>query len=123
MIPTPQVRRRRLVGYTVLALSLGILTVMVLATLLQTYLLAEEIRDSQQTNSQIIDTIKDCTQPKGDCYREGQRRTNSAVVAISEATSQAAVYAAYCVKQVSNESVAQIERCVNEQFKIARVDH
>lgn len=120
----------RPLAFAVAYLALGALIVGVLYLIVQIYGLADSIRTAQKgntktiTNSQeTLDVVKDCTQPKGTCYQDGQKRTGQAVQDISEATTQASIYAAYCVHREPDASVAKIEACVNQQFAIARANH
>ena len=119
--------RVRQVGWAVLAFALGVLIVMAMTTTIQTYLLVDKMRETQQSNTtvltrvdEVLAVVKDCTQAGGKCFEDGQKRTASAVQDISEASAQASVYAAYCVSVTGNDTVAEIETCVKEQFEISR---
>lgn len=120
----------RPLAFAVAYIALGALIVGVLYMIVQIYGLTDSIRSTQKGNTttiknsqETLDVVKDCTQPNGACYQDGQKRTGKAVQDISEATTQASIYAAYCVHTEPSSSVAAIERCVNHQFEIARANH
>jgi hypothetical protein len=69
------------VGVLVGALVVGVLLLMV-----RTWSLTDQIRDSQKTNTgtlnasqRTLDAVEDCTQPSGECFQRGQKRTAAAV--------------------------------------------
>lgn len=62
------------------------------------------------------DRLLSCTDPKGDCYRNGDRRSGAAIKTINEAQKQVVTIAAYCAKQPGNTTLEQIEDCVNKEL-------
>lgn len=84
-----------------LALTAGITAVAWLA--LQSSQQSEESTRQSEQNYQVLQSIKDvnhrlidCTEPGGECYRQGQSRTAKAVVGINEGTLRVIVAALAC---------------------------
>lgn len=63
------------------------------------------------------DQIQSCIDPKGQCYKNGDRRS-SAVVKLLDADQQKIVTtAAFCAKQPGNITLHEISDCVNRELK------
>jgi len=70
----------------VVGVLVGMLLVAVLVLMTRTWALTDQIRESQKTNTgtleatqKTLDAVEDCTQPTGECFQRGQKRTASAV--------------------------------------------
>lgn len=61
-------------------------------------------------------TIEDCINPQGKCYKSGDRRSSAAVKTISDSQKQIVTVAAFCAKQPGNNTLEQIEACVNKEL-------
>jgi len=85
----------------------------VLYALLQGARTTQAIRDTQVDNHTVLDTIQDCTQPSGDCYMRGQKRTAGAVASINRVV----ILAAACAVGKHGTEIeiqSQIQTCVIE---------
>ena len=78
--------RQRPVFGAVVGVLVGMLLVAVLVLMTRTWALTDQIRESQKTNTgtleatqKTLDAVEDCTQPTGECFQRGQKRTASAV--------------------------------------------
>jgi hypothetical protein len=87
------------------ALIAGVILVAILAATLVTVV---TIRATQKTNTNTVDLIRDCTEPKGKCFQRGQDQTAGAIADINQVT----VYAAACASKVPGQTAEQIQRCV-----------
>lgn len=67
----------------------------------------------QSTTDQLLD----CTDPSGQCYQDGSRRQGEAVKNITNEQKRIVTIAAYCAKQPGNNTLEQIEDCVNKELK------
>lgn len=90
--------------------------------ILQMYTLVT-IRQTQVDNTAKVDNtaeavrlIKDCTDPSGDCYQRGQKRTAEAIVGINEGTLHVVVAALSCQADGITEREA-LARCTIERSK------
>ena len=115
---TPAKRLRRRIGWVVLYLAAATAILLLVFTVMQIRVTQRSSVQTVKSSAKTLDVVEDCTQPNGKCFRRGQRQTASAVQTITEVQTQAAIFAAYCVRQDPNSSVAQIERCVKRQFAI-----
>lgn len=95
------------------------LTTLAVCVLLALGLLSYNALNSLATR----DAILDCTQPTGECYKEGQRRTGEVIRQLIESnqdtamiTRQIVVLAAACADDPGNNSADEIERCVDRQL-------
>lgn len=71
------------------------------------------------TLTEVKDTsarLLSCTDPNGECYKSGDRRSGAAIKTINEAQKQVVTIAAYCAKQPGNVTLEQIEDCVNKEL-------
>lgn len=113
-------REKRKVFIPVLvALLASSLVILSLVRLAQTSSLVEEIRRAQVTNTQTLNNsdetlqvVKDCTQPTGQCFKDGQARTAEAVSSIN----QVVILAAACASQEHGQTVATIQQCVIDRL-------
>lgn len=73
--------KRALIIFTaaVVTIILGVLVALAAQSASTTH----AIRETQVDNHTLLDTINDCTQPSGDCYMRGQKRTGDAVASIN----------------------------------------
>jgi hypothetical protein len=62
------------------------------------------------------DRLLSCTDPKGECYQSGDRRSGAAIKTINDYQKRIVITAAYCAKQAENKTTEQIEKCVNEEI-------
>lgn len=81
--------------YSAIAAGVGLLALVLI-----------EVRLTQLDSHSAISVIKDCTSPKGSCYRRAQTQNRQTIDSINEVS----VYAATCAKRYS--TVQQIEDCV-----------
>ena len=64
----------------------------------------------------IAHSIEDCITPTGNCYKNGDRRSGAAIKTINDNQKQIITVAAYCAKQPGNNTLVQIEACVNKEL-------
>lgn len=82
----------------------------------------QAIEDGQKSGHTLLNTINDCTQPTGKCYKRGQRRTASAVSSINQVVILAAACASGLPPGLTVESrQAEIQTCVIN--RLARHQH
>lgn len=110
--------KRALIVFTacVVTVVLGILIVLTV----QSSATTQAIRGSQKNNQAVLDTIQDCTQPAGACYKRGQKQTASAVSDINRVIILAAACASSGLPPDLSvaERQAAIQSCV-----ISRLAH
>lgn len=106
-IPQPREINGALIG-----LLVGVLVVGVLVLIVQTYQLASAIRATQKPTVETVDLIRDCTQPRGECFQRGQRQTANAVGDINLVT----IYAASCGSRHPGQPSA-VRRCVEKLLR------
>lgn len=92
----------RLIGLTATVIAATALTVALFVLMFKVY--------------DLSSTIEDCINPTGDCYKNGDRRSGAAVRQIGESQKQIVTVAAYCAKQPGNNTLEQIEACVNKEL-------
>jgi hypothetical protein len=90
---------------------------MALATVLtlQTSLLIQQQKFDevgQETRTRLLD----CTDPNGQCYKDGQARSGAIVKSLNDNQKTVVTIAAYCAKQPVNQTLEQIEACVNKEL-------
>lgn len=66
-----------------------------------------------QSRAQVLD----CTQPSGECYKQGTKRTATVVAGINAGTKEVVVIAAGCARVPGNDTTAEVERCVNQELE------
>jgi hypothetical protein len=98
--------------------------VMVAAILVLLLVLLGRVRGTQVDNTQKADerdatllAIQDCTQPSGECYKRGQKRTAAAVGDIGAAN----ILTVVCALNVPNgtplqEALDQVTQCVADRL-------
>jgi predicted metalloprotease len=77
-----------------------------------TYTLVNAMRETQQTNSKTYDKVLDCTDPEGECYREGQERTKQVVADIGKVSA----YAAACADLPGRQTEVEVYQCVLDRL-------
>lgn len=92
----------RLVGITATIVAVTLILVGIFSMLYQ--------------NFKLTNQIEDCINPKGSCYQNGDRRQGAAIKTINESQKQIITIAAYCAKQPGNNTLEQIEACVNKEL-------
>lgn len=97
-----------LVGTVALAIAIVLV--------LQTSLLLQQ-QKFDEVGKATRDRLLDCTDPNGQCYQDGQKRSGAAIKQINDAQKQVVTIAAYCAKQPGNQTLEQIEDCVNKELK------
>jgi hypothetical protein len=92
----------------VVYMCLAGLVISLIYAIVQTYTLADAIREQQKTNVGTNERIVDCTTPGGKCYQQGQKRTGAAVADILKG----ATYAIACADKRGVQTEAEIQACV-----------
>ena len=116
-------RQRPLFG-AVVGVLVGVLIVAVLALLIRTWSVTDQIRESQQTNTGTLEAsqrtlgaVEDCTQPTGKCFLRGQKRTASAVGDINRVVILASACSVGLETGLSVEQrQAEIQQCVIDRL-------
>lgn len=93
--------------------GVGLIIVLLLYTLISTRTLIGQVRDSQKSNTSTVNVIRDCTEPDGKCFKDGQRRTARAVGDISLAQ----IAAVACADQPGFQSAQDVALCVQRTIK------
>lgn len=75
-----------------------------------------EVQNNTKATNTSVSQLKDCIDPKGTCYKSGDRRSGAAVKTINESQKRIVTVASYCAKQPSNITLSQIESCVNKEL-------
>lgn len=78
---------------------------------------AVQIRHNQKNTKEVLETVQDCTDPEGDCYRRSVEQQANAIVQLNAKTQQIVVAAAACAKVPENVTEAQIRVCVEAKVK------
>lgn len=111
-------QRRTLAWVLVVALA-AVLVVAVATSTIIGAVNSQRIRDTQVTNTRTLDTadrtldlIRDCTEPGGECFDRGQKRTADVVADLNKA----AVYAAACADKRGVQGEDEIYACVVRLF-------
>jgi hypothetical protein len=61
--------------------------------------------------------LLDCTQPTGDCFKDGQRRTGTAVNGIVSGTRATIIATEWCNNRQTFKSINELEDCVDARLK------
>lgn len=69
---------------------------------------------------QARDTIVDCVDPEGKCYKDGQERTGAAVTGIVVGTREVIIATQVCNNKHPNATVDELEACVDKEIKNGR---
>ena len=104
-----------------LTVMLAVFTVTVVVTFGFAYIEdQQQQQESRSARDALIDTtnrIKDCTDPKGKCYRDGQARTGDAIASINAAQIAAIACSQELTARTAAEAVARnaaIAACVRK---------
>lgn len=89
-----------------------LVTLLVVATVLYGAIQVVTLNEVKNTSDRLLS----CTDPKGECYKSGDRRSGAAIKTINEQQKQVVTIAAYCAKQPGNTTLEQIEDCVNKEL-------
>jgi len=116
--------RQRPVFGAVVGVLVGMLLVAVLVLMTRTWALTDQIRESQKTNTgtleatqKTLDAVEDCTQPTGECFQRGQKRTASAVGDINRVVILASACSVGLDTRLSVEQrQAEIQQCVIDRL-------
>jgi hypothetical protein len=106
----PDLRKKRAITIAVqrITVALGILY----CVLTMTMLLILAYQGQEQRNS-----LTDCTTPSGECYKNGQRRTQEAIQALindNELTRATVVAAVACAQDRTNVTKSDILACIEQ---------
>lgn len=107
-------KRRRVLVATAGALVVALVSVVVTAVIVAAVSSSETNErganrvEQNQRNDETLALIKDCTQPDGECFKRGQRRTAAAVGDINRVV----ILAASCASGPVKKSVEEIQSCV-----------
>lgn len=66
---------------------------------------------------QARDTLIDCVDPAGTCYKDGQERTGEAVTGIVVGTRQVIIATQVCNNRKPSATVDELEKCVDKEIK------
>lgn len=89
----------------------GILIVTIMITTMY------KVLEISTTNKNLSQTIQSCIDPTGTCYKSGDRRSGAVVKTLNESQKHIVTVAAYCAKQPGNNTLEQIEACVNKELE------
>lgn len=121
-----KIQKRRRVLWAVLTMAVGALVLIVMYAVLTSATKSTAIRETQQTNSPLIEKIekqsrqikrltkdvRSCVRVGGECYERGQAQTKDAVGSINEVV----ILAASCASGPVQRSVEEIASCVTERL-------
>jgi glutaminase len=65
------------------------------------------------TNRAVLNEVRSCTKPGGECYKRGQENTGTAVESINKVV----LYAATCADKRGVNTQSEIEACVLDLLK------
>ena len=105
--------RRQLWG-AASAFLLGLLVVLLVVAVIQTWVLADDIRGSQKTNQSVLQYVQDCTTPGGDCYSRSEERYATAVSGINAGTLRIIAAALACEADGITER-AELAECTTKR--------
>lgn len=114
---TGQEKRRQLTG-ALLGTLIGVLVVGLIVLLVSTWQLTTALREGQKDSAErgkaivrSTELIEDCTQPDGECFQEGQRRTAEAVIGIND-NNRATIAAALACQADGITEERDFARCI-----------
>lgn len=121
-------RHHRIVGNVVVGALVGLFLMLLLVNVSRTGAIVETIRETQKSNTTLTqdthttaDLIKSCVEPSGDCFRQGQRRTASAVADINRVVILAAACASGLPPGMSvSDRQAHIQTCVIDRLAVQK---
>lgn len=105
-------RRARPVVGAVVGILVAVFVVGFAVVLVQSFATVKAIRESQKTNTSTNQTILDCTEPTGECYKESQRRTKEVVTDIGKVSA----YAAACADLPGVQGSDEVLTCVLDRL-------
>ena len=79
-------------------------------------LVLSEVSNNTDAINKSVEQLQSCIDPKGTCYKSGDRRSGAAVKTINETQKKIVVAASFCANQPENQTVKQIESCVNKEL-------
>lgn len=103
---TERMEKQRKYAHILSQVSNVFKTVGIAALLILGYVQGDEIH-------QTADRIADCTQPSGQCYKNNEYRTNTAVIQLNTI----AKYAAICADRPGSITAQQMDDCIEEQIR------
>lgn len=127
-------RHHRVIGNVVVGALVGVFLVLLLTTTSRTgdntaatRELVTAIRETQTTNTAVVqdthataELIKSCVEPSGDCFRQGQRRTATAVADINRVVILAAACASGLPPGMSvSDRQTRISSCVIDRLAVS----
>lgn len=124
MSPTLAARRARRVLYVSVAIGTALLVIGFAYAMAALLGLTQAVRDTQlegtPTGRKLVasaDRILDCTEPEGECFKQGQERTAKAVGDINRVIVLAAACAAGLPDGLSdNQRVIRTQQCLIDQL-------
>ena len=105
--------RRQLWG-AASAFLLGLLVVLLVVAVIQTWVLADDIRNAQKSNQSVLGYVQDCTTPGGECFERGQDQTAQAVSGINAGTLRIIAAALACEADGITER-AELAECTTKR--------
>jgi hypothetical protein len=69
-----------------------------------------DIRETQKGSRSLLDLIKDCTEPEGQCYQESQARAAEQAGAFNAAV----IATGWCLTTGQDETYHQLVQCVGD---------
>jgi hypothetical protein len=100
--------RGREIGWAIVYLLLTALVIGVIGVVVQTFSLLSTVRETQKVSKSSVETIRDCTEPEGQCYQESQKRTAKVVADIGKVSA----YAAACADRPGTQTEDDVLACV-----------
>lgn len=112
--------RARALIYGLTALAVGLVVAMLLSVPIVTAQIRATQLDRQpqtEKNDETLAVIRDCTQPTGQCFKDGQKRTAEAVSQIGAGN----ILAVVCALAVpdgtpTNVALEQVTECVTKRL-------
>lgn len=111
----PNMQLGRVILWALVYVAIGVFIVGTVVIAINTYTTAAAIRKTQTQNTSTLNfakeslrVLKDCTEPKGKCYQEGQKAQGQAIGTLT--ASQVAAVA--CADGPDTQSFAEIQACV-----------
>lgn len=98
--------------YAALFGCIALLVVGLVFVVVQTFGLVSQTRATQEGNRDLLNLIKSCTDPSGECAKRGQEQTADAIADINRVT----VYAAACADEPGVQGQSAIYACVVEML-------
>jgi hypothetical protein len=114
----PSIRQRRRAAGFLVGLACGVLGVLLIAIIVRTFTVTDDIRAAQRDNSSAVAAIRDCTTEGGRCFEENARRTAAVVGDIGKLD----IYSEACAAATEPDDpvvkrARLIEKCVRALLK------